>query len=373
MSEFLFPRKLARRDFLSLSVAGVGAFACGASLRAADDAKTVEAKPTETKTPVAPVTIGSGKATYTLDESWGKLPHGQKYGFGCAVVVDAKDNVYVTTRLKDMPVVIFDKHGALLESWGKGHYAAQGEDCDKFVATAHGLYHSKEPGGEFLYWTDNVAKQGDAKIGARVVKTDLAGKILYQLGNVEKESDTSQKLDLTNPTDVAVAPNGDIYIVDGYGSQKLHRFDKNFKHIKTIGGKGKDHGQFSTNHGVWINTLKKEPELYIADRANNRLEVFSPELEYKRTIEDVRNPCCFYQHEGQLWIPELNKRVTILDVDDKVVAHLGDGTGIDPKTIEDHPDKFATPHALTLSSTGDLYILEWLPYGRVRKFKHTPV
>ncbi|MGC4005687.1 MAG: 6-bladed beta-propeller [Pirellulales bacterium] len=206
-----------------------------------------------------------------------------------------------------------------------------------------------------------------------MVKTDLTGKILYTLGNVDKESDTAQKFDFVNPTDVAVAPNGDIYIVDGYGSFKMHRFDKNFRFIKTIGTKGKAHGEFSNNHGVWINTLKKEPELYVADRGNSRIEVYSLEMEYKRTHGEVRKPCCFYQHDGLLWIPDLQKRITVYDADDKVAAQLGDSQGVDEKQIEQHPDKFAQPHALCLSSTGDLYVVEWLPYGRVRKFKHTPV
>ena len=80
--------------------------------------------------------------------------------------------------------------------------------------------------------------------------------------------------------------------------------------------------------------MRKEPEVYIADRANNRIEVFSPELEYKRTIPDVLAPCCFYQHDNQL-----------------------------------RPVVFALPHALTLSSTGDLYVVEWVPTGRPRKFR----
>ena len=131
-------------------------------------------------------------------------------------------------------------------------------------------------------------RQERPKIGARVYKTDLKGKVLYTLGHVEKESSTSQKFDFVNPTDVAVAANGDIYVVDGYGSQLFHRFDKNFKLIKTIGGPGKEHGKFNTCHGVWVSTLKKEPEIYVADRANNRVEIYSPELEYKRTLPDFR-------------------------------------------------------------------------------------
>ena len=140
----------------------------------------------------------------------------------------------------------------------------------------------------------------------------------------------------------------------------MHRFDKNFKLVKTIGGPGKEHGKFNTCHGVWISTLKKEPEVYIADRANNRLEVYSLELEYKRTIPDLRKPCCFYQHDGQLYVPELGQRVTILDADDKVVARLGDGKGRREGDRAKHPDKFAFPHAMCVDSKGDFYIVEWV-------------
>src|SRR5262249_39077400 len=148
------------------------------------------------------------------------------------------------------------------------------------------------------------------------------------------EGSTAQKFDWTNPTDVAVSANGDIYVVDGYGSQRVTRFDKNFKELKTIGGRGKDHGLFNTCHGIWINTLKKgEPEAYIADRNNDRIEIFSLELEYKRTLKgDVRNPCCFYQHKDHLYVPDLASRVTIFDADDKLAVHLGDGKQPDGKT-----------------------------------------
>ncbi|MDR3636125.1 MAG: hypothetical protein P4L84_20150 [Isosphaeraceae bacterium] len=355
---YLFPNRQTRRDFLWTT--GAAAVGIAAGQRASRAAET-------------PTTIGQGKSTYTLDDSWGKLPAHMNYGFGCALVVDSQDRVFVTSRSTSPCVAIFAKDGTLLEAWGKEFSDSVGfPSPDQVKATAHGLYLSKEGNDEYLYWTQNVAPTPNGKIGARIYKTDLKGKVLYTLGNVEKESSTSQKFNFTNPTDVAVAPNGDIYIVDGYGSQILARFDKNFKHIKTIGGPGKEHGKFSTCHGVWISTLRGEPEVYVADRANNRLEVFSPELEYKRTIGDVRMPCCFYQHGGLLYVPELGARVSIFDADDKLVARLGDGQGIKADQIQAHPDKFATPHALTVTSNGDLYVIEWLPFGRPRKFKHTP-
>ena len=347
-AEYLFPQ---RREFLK----SASAAACG--LAFGNLAGAQESKP--------PVKLGMGKFTYTLDENWGKLPDGMKYGLGCAIVVDGQDRVFVTSRSANPCVAIFDKDGKLVETWSKDFADNVGYTPQQVAGTAHGLYWSKEGANEFLYFTEN-------KPGNRVYKTDLKGKILYQLGAVKEETPTSQKFKFDNPTDVAVAPNGDVYIVDGYGSQLVHRFDKNFKLIKTIGGPGKDHGKFNTCHGVWVSTIKKDPEIYIADRANNRLEVFSPELEYKRTVTDVRTPCCFYQHNGHLYIPELGARVTIIDGDDKIVARLGDGAGIKPADIKDHPDKFALPHALTLDSRGDLYVLEWVDYGRPRKFQHAP-
>jgi hypothetical protein len=362
MSEYLFPHRLTRRDFLrQTSATGIAAGLVNSDALAADDKKV-------------PAKIGTGKHTYTLDESWGRLPPGMQYGYGCAVVADSQDRVYVTSRSANPCVAIFAKDGKLLETWGKDFASQVGfQNPDQVAATAHGLYWSKEGNNEYLYWTENVSgPRRGPKIGARVYKTDLNAKVLYTIGNVDKESSTSQKFDFENPTDVAVGPTGDVYVVDGYGSQLLHRFDKNFKLIKTIGGPGKEHGKFNTCHGIWVSTLRKEPEIYVADRGNNRVEVYSLDLVYLRTIPGFRLPCCFYQHNGLLYVPELGARVSILDPDDKIVAQLGDGANIKPSEIEQHPDKFNTPHALTLSSNGDLYVLEWIYFGRPRKFKHTP-
>ena len=350
-SEYLFPVRQTRRDFLAAAMAGATLAVTGRPVRAAAADK--------------PVSIGSGSTTFALDETWGQLPDGMKYGLGCAVVVDSKDRVFVTSRSASPCVAIFDKEGKLLETWSKDFSEKVGFTPHQVQATAHGLYYSKESGGEFLYWTENIA----GKIGARVYKTDLQGKVLYTLGNVASESDTSQKVGWTNPTDVAVATNGDLYVVDGYGSQKLYRFDKSFKHLKTIGGPGKEHGQFNTCHGVWVSTLRKEPELYVADRGNGRIEVFDLELTYKRTIPGFRAPCCFYQHDGLMYVPELGSRVSIIDADDKFVAKMGDGQGVKEADIGNHPDKFVHPHALTVASNGDLYVVEWVGNGRARKFK----
>ncbi len=366
--EYLFPQRLTRRDFVKLSTAAAAAIVLPTAARA------------EEKTPVK---FGEGAWSYTLDESWGQLPEGMNYGHGCGIVVDDADRIYVTTRSQSPCVAVFDPKGTLLETWSKEFAEDVGMDTEQVAATAHCIYRSKEGGQEFFYFTENVAggKDGKPRIGARVYKTDLKGKVLYTLGNVEKERDTSQKFDFTNPTDVAVGVNGDIYIVDGYGSQRVSRFDQNFKHLQTFGTRGKGQDQFNTCHGVWVSTLNAEPEVYIADRWNGRYQVYSPEFEFKRSIigDFIRNPCCFYQHAGHLYIPDLASMVTIINAKDEPVAKLGDGKSIpkggmkaSPELAAQHPDKFFAPHALTVDSQGNIYVLEWLPFGRVRKLTHTP-
>jgi len=357
MSEHLFPVRLSRRDFVAMGAAAAAAAASPALF--ADETKP-------------PVRIGSGHWAFTLDENWGQLPSGMHYGLGCGIVVDSQDRVYVTSRSDNPCVAIFDRAGQLVETWAKDFGDKVGYSVDQVAATAHGIYWSKEGNDEFLYFTENVAKNSQPRIGARVYKTDLKGKVLYTIGNVEQESSTSQKFDWTNPTDVAVSPNGDIYVVDGYGSQRVSRFDRNFKHIRTMGGPGKEHGQFKTCHGIWVSTLRGEPEVYIADRANGRYEVYSLELDYKRTVSGpfVQNPCCFYQHADHLYIPDLAGMVTIIDSEDRPAAVLGDGRKGNKKAPL--PEHFAATHALTVDSRGNLFVLEWVPNGRVRKFAHTP-
>jgi DNA-binding beta-propeller fold protein YncE len=371
-NDYLFPHRLTRRDFFKMTSA-TAATVAAASLPVVAADKSDLAKR-------GPVRLGSGHWTFEAVETWGKLPDGMKYGHGCGIVVDSKDRIYVTSRSGNPSVAVFDPAGNLLETWGQDFADKVGYTSQQVVESAHCIYWSKEKDGEFFYFTENAGKDGkDPSFGRRVYKTDLKGKILFEIGNVAKEGTTSQKFEWTNPTDVAVAPNGDIYVVDGYGSQRLTHFDKNFKELKTIGKKGTGKGEFNTCHGVWVSTLRDEPELYIADRHNGRVVVFDLNLNWKRDLKgDFRMPCCFYQHVGHLYIPDLGGVVTILDGSDKAVAHLGDGKKIDGKTDKEdnktNPALFATPHAMCVDSKGSFYVVEWLPapFSRPRKFKHVP-
>jgi hypothetical protein len=329
---------LSRRELLSAAGVGVGMAISPAALAAAEPAT---AEPEN-------ATIGSGKWRYTLVPGWGAPPEGMKYEWGCAIVVDSRDRVYVHSRAQ-RSVLVFDRSGALVKDFGA-----------EFARTGHGLYLSREGSDEFLYFTDHPRNL--------VVKTDLDGKVLMRIGAVSQENPSNIRFPFNQPTDVAVAPNGDVWVCEGYGANLVHTFSAAGKFIRTVGSPGSGPGQFKTCHGIWVDTRKQkdEPEIYVADRNNNRIQVFDPRGSLKRMLYDgIRNPCCFYEHRGKLFVPDLDKVVTILDERDAVVAQLGDG-----RLGGEH--SFKTPHALTLDSHGDLYVVEWVPDARLRKFRHTP-
>jgi sugar lactone lactonase YvrE len=326
----LLKRTLTRREFIA---------GAAATVALAGSAFGAEKKP--------PITIGEGYYAYELVEGWGVLPEGMKYGWGVGMVADSKDRIYVHSR-SPQAVAVFDRKGKLLKTWGA-----------EFAGTGHGLYHRKEGHDEFLFFSDHPRNL--------VVKTDLDGKVLMRIGDVAEESPTSIKFKFNQPTDLAISPNGDLYVTEGYGGNQVHQFTADGRYKKTIGAPGGGPGQFNCPHGIWVDTRKPEPELYVADRANHRIQVFDLEGHLKRNVEgDVRLPCCFYEFKGKMYVPDLDSRVTILDEHDQALAQLGDG-----KEVKNDAN-FIAPHALTVDSKGDLYVIEWLDYARVRKFKHTP-
>src|SRR3954470_15522087 len=102
-----------RRTFLQTAAAATAGLALGTQARAA-------------------VTFGEGKWTYTLDEHWGTLPAGMKYGLGCALVVDSRDRVFVTSRSANPCVAIFDHDGKLLETWNNEFTEKVGFNTDQY-------------------------------------------------------------------------------------------------------------------------------------------------------------------------------------------------------------------------------------------------
>ena len=309
--------------------------------------------------------IVCGDRTYTWIEDWARTPDNESSrtnGRTHGVVVSESGKVIVFHQANPA-VLVFAPDGSLESSWG-----------DRFEG-AHGLTLVKEGDTEYLWLTDQTS--------AEVVKTTLDGETVLQLTTPPIAAYESGKY---VPTWVAVneeraGGNGDIWVADGYGQNYIHRFDKQGNYIASINGEEGAAGAFKCPHGIFVDTRKGEPELYIADRGNKQVQVYDLEGRFKRVFgsDILTSPCGFATHGNELLIPELFARLAILDGDDQLVCYVGDNEQTVsvagwPNHAKDliEPGKFNSPHGMTSDPDGNLYVVEWIVGGRITKLERKP-
>lgn len=235
----------------------------------------------------------------------------------------------------------------------------------------HGFVIQAGDDGEFLY---------GPQLGAgKIVKMTLEGKVVMTIPGEA----IPQKYWQVNPknqqaalrlTGCAVAPNGDIFVTDGYASDYVHRFNAKGEYLASFGGKEAPY-LFKTLHKIAIDPRFDPPRLVGTDRANNRVVHLSLEGEFLGEIAtDLLLPAAAVVQGDYLAVGELKGRVTVFDKENQVVARLGENT---------HPDEVGTnkiepaqwrpgivnaPHGVAFDARGDLFVSEYSLYGRVLKF-----
>lgn len=355
----MLPSKLSRRTMLATTAA------VPVILGAQDKAGT--------KMPV----LGDGAYKYEAIHDWGQLPSHIKYGNTHGVVEDSQGNIYIHHTVSadsETPdsMVVFDSKGKFIRSWGK-----------QFRGVAHGLHLRKEGSSEFLYLTliaSNPKSALQPAMQRSVLKTSLTGETVWKIeGPPDIEAykpgaDGAAKP--YNPTNIAIGPNGDVYVGDGYGSYYINQYSSKGDYIRTFGGKGSEPGKLSEPHGLWMDTRGKDPVLVVADRRNNRLQRFTPDGKHIDFVSGFRLPCHFHEHKGMVVIPDLHGRVTLMDSKNTPVQHLGDSNApnwLNP--LRNQPrDKFIAgqficPHGACFDHEGNIFVVEWVEVGRVTKLR----
>jgi hypothetical protein len=324
----------------------------------------------------APV-MGEGAYTFEATHDWGALPPQIKWGNTHGVVEDSQGHIYVhhtvhATSDSADTVVVFDASGRFVRSWGR-----------EFRGVAHGLWLRREGRDEFLYLTVNAANpkmSPQPQMQAVVVKTTLAGEIVWKIeGPPDFEgyragADGAPKR--YNPTNVAIAPNGDIYVADGYGSYFVNQYTRTAEYIRSFGGRGAEAGQLAEPHGIWVDTRGKSPILVVADRRNNRLQRFTMDGKHVDFIPGFRLPGHFDERQGLVVVPDLHGRVTLMDRQNALVAQLGDSKSPEwnnPLRREPRdrfiPGQFICPHGACFDHNGNIYVVEWVEVGRVTRLR----
>ena len=297
-------------------------------------------------------TLGSGRFTYEVSgEDWGKLPKGWTYKEATAVAVDSGDNVYVFNR-GGHAVTVFDRDGNFLRSWG-----------DDIFSVPHGISIGPD---DSVFCTDS----GDHTV--RKFTSD--GRLLMTLGEANSPAPAMSGEPFKSPTHLAVDPrNGDLYVADGYGNARVHRYTPDGKYVKSWGESGTGPGQLNIVHNI---DMDEDGWVYIADRENRRIQVFDTDgnLEaYWVHLSRAATVCVDRRGTGLVYVGEyyggigsnelgtdLGPRVTVFDRQGNIKARLG------RESYGEEAGRFYAPHGLAVDSRGDIYVAEvsYAEYGR---------
>ena len=256
-------------------------------------------------------TVGAGKFTYTYIQDWAKMPAGQSLASVSAIATDSQDRVYAFQRTEP-PVVIFDRDGNFLSSWGNGNFV-----------DPHGLFIKDD----IVYVTDRE--------GSTAMRYTLDGKPLQIIGTLGEYSDTGT--DVTGAvcarsagpfnyiTEMVPHHSGDLYVSDGYRNARVHRFSKDGALVSSWGEPGKGGpNEFHLPHSLIVG---QDGRIYLCDRENSRIQIFSAEGEYITMWTDMQRPLDISQdRDGNFVISERVRedggpaQMSVLDGEGNVLA-----------------------------------------------------
>jgi DNA-binding beta-propeller fold protein YncE len=297
--------------------------------------------------------VGSGSLQYELVGNWEQLPEGWSHPDVAAVCTDSSDNVYLYCR-GDHPVMVYDRDGRFIGSWGEG----------RFSYRTHGMFMTRP---------DQLLLVDDG--GNSVTRHAADGSLLQTFGPAGVPTDTGfsdNKVTraagpYNRPTNAAQASSGDVYVSDGYRNARVHRFTDSGELLQSWGQPGTGPGEFLIPHSIWVHD---DGRVFVADRENDRLQIFNPEGEYLTEWTDVRRPQdIFIDSEGLVYIAELSyprgsmsKRYGIAEhhVPGRISIFDPEG-GLILRWEDEEPGKpgyFFAPHGIWVDSEGSIYLAE---------------
>ena len=300
---------------------------------------------------------GNGEWTYAVVSAWGALPAGTRFGGTHGAIAQDKDgNIYVSTQ-SNTGVLVYRPDGHLLRK----------------IATAypeiHSMVFATEGGEEYLYAT---VQKGTPEENWLFLKMKTNGAVTLKITAPPEAGFKSPNE--WRITAAVAAPDGSIFIANGYGDSRIFRFDHQGNYRASYSGKGSDEGQLDCSHGLLLDTRFDQPLLLVCDRENRRLCHFDLDGRYVDTVaRHLRRPCNVSFHGDYALVSELEGRATILDRDHVPVAFIGDNPrkeqwanyDLAPGAIK--AAEFSAAHGCLIDSQANIFVSDWNQTGRVTK------
>jgi DNA-binding beta-propeller fold protein YncE len=303
------------------------------------------------------------QATYRAVEGWERLPAGQHHRDVADVAVDSRDRVYLITRM-DARVIVYDRDGTHLMSWGE----------DAFTTRPHGItvgpdgtvYCVDEYDQTIRKFTSDGRPTGVIGVSGVTSDTGIDWSRKFKDLKERKSSILRGAPPFNHPTKLAVAPDGDLYVSDGYGNARVHHFTAGGELVNSWGEPGRGAGKFVTPHCVAVH----DGHVWVCDRDNDRIQIFDRGGRFVDQWRQVQRPSSIaFDAEGLVYVTEQGwKRGDYSwskgDIGEALPASLciltGDGSVVDRIGTADgcRPGSFVAPHGLAVDSRGDIYVAE---------------
>jgi DNA-binding beta-propeller fold protein YncE len=300
--------------------------------------------------------LGVRPASYVLEPEWARLPPGLRLGDVAGVAVDQDDRVYIFNRGAH-PMVVLDREGKFLRSWGEGIFTRP-----------HGVDIGRDG---YVYCTDD----GDHTVRQFTPE----GTSILEMGVPGRGAESMSGRPFNRCTHTALSPDGDIYVSDGYGNAHVHKFSADGRHLRTWGGPGSGPGQFNLPHNICCDA---EGWVYVADRENNRIQIFDGEGRFETQWRGLQRPCAMciqLRSPGQVYIgglapfraaeelgPGQGPRITILTRQGDIAQQIG---GERPGIA---PTQYIAPHGIAVDSGGNIFLGEVAHAAWVHYFPNAP-
>jgi len=298
--------------------------------------------------------------SYEPVADWLEVPPGKETlgGMHGDIAVSGNGEIYVSVETVGQGLQVFAPDGSFRRY------------LENAPPDFHGFVIRDRGDGEHIY--------GTTLRGQTIVKMTLDGEIVFELSRdaiprrywVENRFSDELGVLLSG---MDVAPNGDLYVTDGYSSDYVHRFDADGDYLESFGGKDAPYN-FNTLHKLAIDERYSPPRITAVDRANNRVVQMSLEGEFLGVYaEDLGLPAAVVIHGDEAIVAELQGRVTILDTDGNVIGRVGTNTEEGIGSNQMPPEQWRTgyvvaPHGVAVNADGDLFVSEFNAFGRVHRF-----